>query len=1279
MYLLFHYRSTFAVQVVTIEIIIQSFCTLDCDYLYVSKKIGSDHENCGRNSTSQCKTLQYCIRNISKENDEIQIDGGEDYNHPLLYTLNETIEITKELQFLKQGKAKPNPVITILHPEKNMFIFHLKEKELMDFHVTNIDFQNIPHMVYSELNGHIHIKNVTVKNASKSIFKLSCNNEARHLHLHVHHSKFINCHDVLTCNLQIYSHLRFKNCTFRNFTQTLFNLVFTKGKQEIIFSNLIFQKIPLAMNISATNNENKHNVVGIKGSRFEDITGDTAILLNNVKSFTVTTTSFIASSRTFESSFHAMDLNNTQEVLVDSCLFINHKKEECTNLIANHVMRLKISNSSFVNNTAVNRGGCLCINNSAFVIKSTKFRDNESMKGGAIYTEESYGKILNSSFRSNIAKQNGGAIFSSDTCLQLVASNFTENCAQYEGGAIYHKISKENDTRLTLNGSSYFINNSAKLFGGAIYFDGGENCINKTFFYNNIAELSGGAFYIERGGSSIFNSSFHFNTGNSSGGSIFQAGLSRTLHLENIDVSSTDKNAGIIGTTIHSQSKTIAKNINVTMILSKHDPLDSLQGVLLPKSKVHNLTFSCSSNYKIRYKSVHRESSNTSFLHVACIACSKGLYTTVGSSTKFLNSKETIENQAMCRPCPSGGVCTKYVLSRDNFWGFTVITKQTNDNVDSHQHIAFIPCPETYCCSRKTKNCSSFNTCSHNREGRICGKCQKNFTLNYFSGQCVKQSSDCNVIWFWIIFTLFVIFQSLFHMYLKSFFVKIKEIVIHFKHKLIKLRSPRHPSMSLSSSSSLSILDSNTVEMSNHINEEANEESECENTTAQIHQTESTQLPPNSTTQESSLQSNSGEDNKSFAIYMSGLKKIIFFFYQTIPLLHVTIPSKNKNWLHDEMTTIIGLLFNFDFQINLCPTSELSAIERETLHASPVFLSVFFIMVIKYLFSNLRKNRRYSVHVQLTEQHVIYERNFQLRSKTAIVELLLVGFVVISGYSLNMVNCVSINDQKYLYKSGETVCHIWWQYVLLVFIAIWVLPFGIAIKVGTTMLHEKHIQPASFYHLLMFPLILLPYHSVKYMVGSYHLQDDSKEFENGSGDAHTSSNEDADTEINNNTTDYNSSDINNGSDDVEIERKELLEIFQLPYREKTPCTETVFIYIRLALTIIATFIINPVPRLFITFPVLLAFLIYHDLYTPFRNKLLNSLQRVSLTGLLLLNTINLAWAYDYMNDVSSMPGWELISQILSMIQGVVLFIPFISVLLVLMFRFVKILSIKLRA
>ncbi len=166
--------------------------------------------------------------------------------------------------------------------------------------------------------------------------------------------------------------------------------------------------------------------------------------------------------------------------------------------IVNWKGTLKISNSTFSNNSA-EHGGAISNNEGTLSISDSAFSDNSADKrGGAIENDSKNLSIINSTFSDNSASW-GGAIYNGRDRLSIINSTFSDNSADEDGGVIF------NWGELNI-GDSNFSDNSADEDGGVI-FNWGELNIGDSSFSGNSAEYDGGA--IENWGRvSIRDSSF---------------------------------------------------------------------------------------------------------------------------------------------------------------------------------------------------------------------------------------------------------------------------------------------------------------------------------------------------------------------------------------------------------------------------------------------------------------------------------------------------------------------------------------------------------------------------------------------------------------------------------------------------------------------------------------------------------------------------------------------------------------------------------------------------
>ena len=149
--------------------------------------------------------------------------------------------------------------------------------------------------------------------------------------------------------------------------------------------------------------------------------------------------------------------------------------------------------------------------------------------GGAIYNKNSGLLLSNSSFLQNEADGDGGAIYSlknsandEGAAIQISDTHFRESVADQNGGA----IAFIGDFDAIIIATSYFGQNQAGNYGGAIYSEGSGVTADYTDFRGNTASY-GGAIYTKRnnaGDPSKYNSghaNYDYNSASESGGAIF--------------------------------------------------------------------------------------------------------------------------------------------------------------------------------------------------------------------------------------------------------------------------------------------------------------------------------------------------------------------------------------------------------------------------------------------------------------------------------------------------------------------------------------------------------------------------------------------------------------------------------------------------------------------------------------------------------------------------------------------------------------------------------------
>ncbi|MGA1265304.1 MAG: hypothetical protein ACO331_15600 [Prochlorothrix sp.] len=176
---------------------------------------------------------------------------------------------------------------------------------------------------------------------------------------------------------------------------------------------------------------------------------------------------------------------------------------------------LTVNNVTFTANSGV-RGGAICGNYQGRVnITNSRFLNNQSQQGGAIFTNATDLTVSGSTFQGNRSRANssflgiGGAIYTFRSLtptqpIRIENSRFAGNSAQHEGGAVF--VSLANGLGFVLQNST-LVNNEALIntssgvgSGGALRLShtGGTSTaqINNVVFANNAADQEGGAAWL---------------------------------------------------------------------------------------------------------------------------------------------------------------------------------------------------------------------------------------------------------------------------------------------------------------------------------------------------------------------------------------------------------------------------------------------------------------------------------------------------------------------------------------------------------------------------------------------------------------------------------------------------------------------------------------------------------------------------------------------------------------------------------------------------------------
>lgn len=394
--------------------------------------------------------------------------------------------------------------------------------------------------------------------------------------------------------------------------------------------------------------------------------------------------------------------------------------------------------------------------------------------------------------------------------------------------------------------NSSFTNNKCTR-GGAIYVEDSRHLLVYYSLFSYNTANTGGAICVSKGKGVVLiqSSIFLHNSANMSGGSIHArtAGFYRKmiLLLQTVRIIGKTTSPLTTGIIIHTNAQVLYKNVSVTISNTVLD-VPMLDGIRCEDragtkiDQLNGLSLTCPYNFDLA--PLQRSYRVLSF---QCRRCPKGMYNLKGGNVLLSTRKTKLvatKSDFKCFQCPPGAKCEYGIQSKGNFWGY----------VGNHNKIIFLPCPASYCCSQKTTKCVSYNTCDKNRTGILCGTCQMGYRLSYFNNDCVK-NKRCNQWLFWILYLAYRILYVVFLMYFKTVFKCLynKLRKLKCKKREFKVNNDLYGYIRFEES-----MDEDVEEV--NVNEK--EENDSENN------------------------SKAKYDGSKTDLYISGLKSIIFFFFQ---------------------------------------------------------------------------------------------------------------------------------------------------------------------------------------------------------------------------------------------------------------------------------------------------------------------------------------------------------------------------------------------------------------
>ena len=801
------------------------------------------------------------------------------------------------------------------------------------------------------------------------------------------------------------------------------------------------------------------------------------------------------------------------------------------------------------------------------------FEDSEYLEGAAVEVEPS-GMTPVTGLQVNVT---------------VKGCTFTGNKANQAGTAIRLNLGDVSDNNVIslLVDNSTFKNNENSVSAGAIYANGGSVVINNSTFVNNVvASLTarsysntdqsqwtgaGGAVYIStHANASISSCSFKNNTSNWFGGTLCSlGGLSLSYsQFENSD-SAVHSTVGdilfLIGPTliddVSFQVVTSLTNLPIIWYSS-----DSRERGLMGAGDV-NITCPVSAQFRNEtLTSDIQEDTSYVDLFYFCDPCPHDMYSLQYGYRRGPLARNDTEwsDSFKCLPCEYGAQCDNGVIqSQLNFWGYTHESEE--ENVPK---VTLMSCLEGYCCNQKV--CDSYDTCSANRVGTLCGHCAEGMSELLSSTLCVPNEA-CTDTWY-------MAFDILLAILILLFFLYQLEIAAWISRNLFWQK--KETSMRKQDASREGMIKSIFY----------------------FYQTVTFVT----------FQGNLATNDLILALQplMTSLLsfKPIMALYTICPLPGITPVEKavlsTTPFLYT--FTILAMLVICDYVWSRWKARQRRQRGYESLYEATDYASLL--------------------------PHAQAKRTFQGRLAITCVSFFLFNYITITNFSFELLVCVPVDGQLVLFIDGNVDCYNTWQVVLIILVIIHAVPFGLAVIVSRYLLEKDKITNAQFFASYFLPLPMLTYWLILWAIEKWKQRkakalevesddelltaDSEEEF----GPAATDSNDEiiiTDSEM--------AKVIKEGILFV-VEKPFINE--EDPERAAS-YWEGVLIFRRLVLCIVGMFAIDKLLALTVQTHLCLGFLLWHIYVQPFGSKRSNRFETVLLTMLTAVAIFNVIKAAFY--------------------------------------------------
>lgn len=446
--------------------------------------------------------------------------------------------------------------------------------------------------------------------------------------------------------------------------------------------------------------------------------------------------------------------------------------------------------------------------------------------------------------------------------------------------------------------------------------------------------------------------------------------------------------------------------------------------------------------------------------------------------SELLQIDESSTSSVQCLKCTLGGDCNQgKATSVGNFYSYSTSPGRKN----------YVYCPTDYCCQNTTV-CSDFAKCRSHREGVLCGKCKDEYQENFFNTDCLLRYNCTNPAKFWVIFVflvfllfLIVCFFDIIINYITANVIKLKNgLTVEEKETLCLdiLQNVPQPNETVNSVA---------INTGNEIIQDLPEEghsthgirkviSEDSNTDGVQHAKSSNfdnDAPIN--IPEASIMPRKKENHSKnlcndpdSCFTAPALFNVFVSYYQLRTLILV-----NGIYLPNRVSEFFNSIFNAEIPFHLdattCPYTSLGAVDKMLIKLVMPAIVMLILLGIVQLTNTLF--RYLEQVIKRTNPDVKKWSNIKSYLKECYSKILLFNYKNIAYFCFAAMHCVSMSDESsVLFINGNVKCYQSWQYIVMLFLAIWVIPFPIALHVANKLYGLQKITYRQSVLCLTFPI-----------------------------------------------------------------------------------------------------------------------------------------------------------------------------------------------------------------